>query len=69
MLWPDIPGAPVSHEGELLPDLLMIYCAFGYKPALDMLACIVRGTDHCDIAAQSAGVASHVAGAVAASRR
>ena len=54
----DIPGAPVSHVGELCSfDVLL--CAFELKsPALDMLARIVRGadTDRLDIAAQSAGL-------------
>ena len=54
----DIPGAPVSHEGELCSfDVLLR--AFELKsPALEMLARIVRGadTDRLDIAAQSAGL-------------
>jgi hypothetical protein len=54
----DIPGAPVSHEGELC-SFDMLLRAFELKsPALDMLARIVRGadTDRLDIAAQSAGL-------------
>ena len=54
----DIPGAPVSHEGELCSfDVLLR--AFELKsPALDMLARVVRGadTDRFDIAAQPAGL-------------
>ena len=54
----DIPGAPVSHDGELCSfDVLLN--AFELKsPALDMLACIVRGadTDRLDLAPQSAGL-------------
>ena len=54
----DIPGAPVSHVGELCSfDALLR--AFELKsPALDMLARIVRGadTDRLDIAAPSAGL-------------
>ena len=54
----DIPGAPVSHEGE--------FCSFdallhGFEldlPALHLLARIVRGadTDRLDLAPQSAGL-------------
>ena len=54
----DIPGAPVSHEGELC-SFDMLLRAFELKsPALDMLAPIVRGadTDRLDITAQSAGL-------------
>ena len=54
----DIPGAPVSHEGELC-SFDMLLRAFELKsPALDMLARIVRGadTDRLDITAQSAGL-------------
>ena len=54
----DIPGAPVSHEGELCSfDALLRACELK-SPALDMLARIVRGadTDRLDIAAQSAGL-------------
>ena len=54
----DIPGAPVSHEGELC-SFDMLLQAFELKsPALDMLARIVRGADtnRLDIAEQSAGL-------------
>lgn len=54
----DIPGAPVSHEGELCSfDTLMR--AFGLTdPALAILARIVRGadTDRLELAPQSAGL-------------
>ncbi len=54
----DIPGAPVSHEGELCSfDTLLK--AFDLKdPALATLARIVRGadTDRLDLAPQSAGL-------------
>ncbi len=54
----DIPGAPVSHVGELCSfDALL--GGFELKnPALDLLARIVRGadTDRLDLAAQSAGL-------------
>jgi rhodanese-related sulfurtransferase len=54
----DIPGAPVSHEGELCSfDTLLK--AFGLEdPALKVLARIVRGadTDRLDLAPQSAGL-------------
>lgn len=54
----DIPGAPVSHEGEACSfDALLR--AFDLKvPALDALARIVRGadTDRLDLAPQSAGL-------------
>lgn len=54
----DIPGAPVSHEGELCSfDTLLK--AFGLAdPALNMLARIVRGadTDRLELAPQSAGL-------------
>jgi rhodanese-related sulfurtransferase len=54
----DIPGAPVSHEGESCSfDALLR--AFDLKlPALEALACIVRGadTDRLDLAPQSAGL-------------
>ena len=54
----DIPGAPISHQGELCSfDTLMK--AFGLRdPALDALARIVRGadTDRLDLAPQSAGL-------------
>ena len=54
----DIPGAPVSHEGERCSfDTLL--AAFDLKDAaLDRLARIVRGadTDRLDLAAESAGL-------------
>lgn len=54
----DIPGAPVSHEGELCSfDTLLK--AFGLvDPALNVLARIVRGadTDRLELAPQSAGL-------------
>lgn len=54
----DIPGAPVSHEGELCSfDTLLK--AFGLsEPALNVLARIVRGadTDRLGLAPQSAGL-------------
>jgi rhodanese-related sulfurtransferase len=54
----DIPGAPISHEGELCSfDTLLK--AFGLNdPALNVLARIVRGadTDRLDLAPQSAGL-------------
>ena len=54
----DIPGAPVSHEGELCCfDTLLR--AFGLEdPALATLARIVRGadTDRLDLTPQSAGL-------------
>jgi hypothetical protein len=54
----DIPGAPVSHEGERCSfDALL--AAFELRdPALDALAAIVRGadTDRLDLAPQAAGL-------------
>ncbi|SFU71414.1 hypothetical protein SAMN05216350_104117 [Polaromonas sp. YR568] len=54
----DIPGAPVSHDGELCSfDSLLK--AFGLnEPALNVLARIVRGadTDNLELAPQSAGL-------------
>lgn len=54
----DIPGAPVSHEGELCSFDVLLHAFELKSPALDMLARIVRGadTDRPDIAAQSAGL-------------
>ena len=54
----DIPGAPVSHEGEPCSFDVLLHAFELKSPALDMLACIVRGadTDRLDIAAQSAGL-------------
>ncbi len=54
----DIPGAPVSHEGDLCSFDALIK-GFGlHLPALDILAHIVRGadTDRLDLAPQSAGL-------------
>lgn len=54
----DIPGAPISHEGERCSfDTLL--GAFGLSlPALDLLARTVRGadTDRLDLAAPAAGL-------------
>ena len=54
----DIPGAPISHEGERCSfDTLL--GAFGLSlPALDLLAVIVRGadTDRLELAAPAAGL-------------
>jgi len=54
----DIPGAPISHEGERCSfDTLL--SAFGLNlPALDLLALTVRGadTDRLDLAAPAAGL-------------
>jgi rhodanese-related sulfurtransferase len=54
----DIPGAPVSHEGELCSFDALIKGFDLHDPALDILARIVRGadTDQLDLAAQSAGL-------------
>ena len=54
----DIPGAPITHVGELC-SLDAVLRAFGLQdPALDVLATIVRGadTDRLDLAPQSAGL-------------
>lgn len=54
----DIPGAPVSHVGELCSfDALLLGFDLA-DAALDLLATIVRGadTDHIDLAPQSAGL-------------
>ena len=54
----DLPGAPISHEGERCSfDALLD--AFGlHLPALELLAGIVRGadTDRLDLAAPAAGL-------------
>jgi hypothetical protein len=54
----DIPGAPISHEGEFCSfDILL--ARFGLDdPALAIVALIVRGadTDRHDIAPESAGL-------------
>jgi rhodanese-related sulfurtransferase len=54
----DIPGAPVSHEGDLCSFDALIKGFDLHIPALDVLAYIVRGadTDRLDLAAQSAGL-------------
>ena len=54
----DIPGAPVSHAGELCSFDVLLHAFELKSPPLDMLARIVRGadTDRLDIAAQSAGL-------------
>ena len=54
----DIPGAPISHEGEQCSfDSLLKAFALEH-PALQVLARIVRGadTDRLDLAPQSAGL-------------
>ena len=54
----DIPGAPISHEGERC-SFDALQKVFGlHRPALDLLATIVRGadTDRLDLAPQSAGL-------------
>jgi hypothetical protein len=54
----DIPGAPISHEGELCSfDTLIKRFALD-DPALQVLARIVRGadTDHHSLAPESAGL-------------
>jgi hypothetical protein len=54
----DIPGAPVSHEGDLCSFDALLQGFDLHDPALDILARIVRGadTDRLDLAAQSAGL-------------
>jgi rhodanese-related sulfurtransferase len=54
----DIPGAPVSHEGDLCSFDALMKGFDLHLPALDILARIVRGadTDRLDLAAQSAGL-------------
>ena len=55
----DIPGAPISHEGDLCSfDTLLRAVGLEDVPALDMLARIVRGadTDKLELAPQSAGL-------------
>ncbi|MEP7157738.1 MAG: chromate resistance protein ChrB domain-containing protein [Betaproteobacteria bacterium] len=55
----DIPGAPITHEGELC-SFDMLLRAFGLErlPSLEILARIVRGadTDRLELAPQSAGL-------------
>ncbi|MBC7609128.1 MAG: chromate resistance protein [Polaromonas sp.] len=54
----DIPGAPVSHEGELCSFDVLLQAFELKNPALEMLVRIVRGadTDRLDLAPQSAGL-------------
>lgn len=55
----DIPGAPISHEGELCSfDILLRRFDLMHDPALAALAPIVRGadTDRHEIAAEAAGL-------------
>ena len=54
----DIPGAPVSHEGERCSFDAVLRGFDLSEPALNLLATIVRGadTDRLDLAPQSAGL-------------
>lgn len=54
----DIPGAPISHEGERCSFDALLAAFELHDPALHALATIVRGadTDRLDLAAQSAGL-------------
>ena len=54
----DIPGAPVSHEGELCSFDTLLRAFELDAPALATLARIVRGadTDRLELAPQSAGL-------------
>jgi rhodanese-related sulfurtransferase len=54
----DIPGAPVSHVGELCSFDALLHGFDLHAAALDLLATIVRGadTDRLDLAPQSAGL-------------
>jgi len=54
----DIPGAPISHEGELCSFDALLSAFDLQEPALRALAVIVRGADtgRLDLAAQSAGL-------------
>ncbi len=54
----DIPGAPVSHEGDLCSFDALLNGFDLHSPALALLARIVRGadTDRLDLAPQSAGL-------------
>ncbi len=54
----DIPGAPVSHVGELCSFDALLQGFDLHHPALGLLATIVRGadTDRLDLAPQSAGL-------------
>jgi hypothetical protein len=55
----DIPGAPISHEGELCSfDTLLARFGLADEPGLQIIAPIVRGadTDRHDIAPQASGL-------------
>jgi rhodanese-related sulfurtransferase len=54
----DIPGAPITHEGELCSFDTLLRAFDLNEPALQALAMIVRGADtgRMDLAAQSAGL-------------
>ncbi len=54
----DIPGAPVSHVGDLCSFDALLHGFDLHDAALDLLATIVRGadTDRLDLAPQSAGL-------------
>jgi rhodanese-related sulfurtransferase len=54
----DIPGAPVSHVGDLCSFDAVLHAFDLHLPALDLLATVVRGadTDRLDLAAQAAGL-------------
>jgi rhodanese-related sulfurtransferase len=54
----DIPGAPVSHEGELCSFDALLRAFELRDAALDLLATVVRGadTDRLELAPQSAGL-------------
>jgi rhodanese-related sulfurtransferase len=56
----DIPGAPVSHDGELCSFDTVLRALDLHIPALDTLARVVRGadTDRLELAPQSAGLLS-----------
>ncbi|MBI5278973.1 MAG: chromate resistance protein [Burkholderiales bacterium] len=54
----DLPGAPITHEGELCSFDALLKAFDLHDPALDRLAQVVRGADtgRLDLAAQSAGL-------------
>lgn len=54
----DLPGAPLSHDGELCSFDAVLKAFDLQLPALDLLATIVRGadTDRLDLAPQAAGL-------------
>jgi rhodanese-related sulfurtransferase len=54
----DMPGAPVSHEGDLCSFDALLKGFDLQNPALNILARIVRGadTDHLDLTPQSSGL-------------